>query len=140
MKDWLIAIGIAVLVACSGLLIAVSASAEDWIRWQPVCRHQALYWAVTVGEQFPTRIMYGWFTDRAGIKYYHVQPQMYVGEKWWYFRVENEHVILITKPTFTIIYKNTGEKEETTWYPQFHFKSFEDYVNYLEPILIKGPK
>jgi hypothetical protein len=92
-----------------------------------------------VAEQFPTRIKYGWFVDRIGIKYYHVQPQLYVGKKWWYFKVENEHVVLITKPTHKIIL-SSGEEEETTWMPQWHWPSLNAYIEYLKSLHVEGPK
>lgn len=133
MRKWLV-------VIFATLVFATSASAEQWIRWKPVCRHNAIYWAITVGEQFPTRIMYGYFTDRVGIKYYHVQPQLHAGGKWWYFRVENDHVTIISKPTFKIIYENTGETEDTEWHASFHFESLKDYIEYMKCLWVKRPQ
>lgn len=124
---------------CVTFLLATTAIAQDTIRWRPVCRHKAIYWAATVAEQYPTRIMYGVFVDKTGIKYPHVQPQLYMGEKWWYFAVENNHVVIITKPTFTTILPN-GEEEKATWLEKFHWPSLTSYMEYLKNIHVKGPK
>ena len=121
------------------LLLPAIASAQDIIIWKPVCRHNALYWAIMVGEQFPTRIQYGWFVDKIGIKYYHVQPQLYMGDKWWYFKVKDNHVVLITKPTYTIEL-SSGEKEKTIWIPQFHWPSLAAYLEYIKNLHVEKPK
>lgn len=132
MKKWLV-------VIFATLVLTSPALADSFIKWHPVCRHNAVYWAVTVGEQFPTRIMYGWFVDKVGIKYYHVQPQMYLGEKWWYFKVEDDTVKIITKPVHRIYYVNTNEWEDTEWRPQFVFPTLQKYLEYLDELLVKGP-
>ena len=116
------------------LTFAFSASSADdqAIRWKPVCRHKAIYWSIMVAEQYPTRIKYGHFLDRYGKKYYHVQPQLFMGEEWWYFKVENDkRVVIITEPTF---------KEDTKWVPMLNFSSFTGYVEYLKSLHVKGPK
>lgn len=125
------------------LTFAFSASAADnqAIRWKPVCRHKAIYWSIMVAEQYPTRIKYGYFLDRYGKKHYHVQPQLFMGDQWWYFKVENDkRVVIITKPTFKIIYSKTGEEEDTKWVPVLNFASFAGYVEYLKSLHVKGPK
>ncbi len=126
-------------IASARISLMVVDIPEEAVVWDPVCRHKALYWAVMVGEQFPTRIKYGWFVDKENIKSYHVQPQLYMGEKWWYFKVENDLVVIITKPTYTAI-RPDGEKEETTWMPQFHWKTLADYLEYLKDIHVEAPK
>jgi len=128
-----------IVVIFAFLTLTTTALANDLIIWNPVCRHNALYWAAMVGEQYPTRIMYGWFVDQIGIKYYHVQPQIYLGEKWWYFKVEDNTVKIITNPIHRIYYANTGEWEDTVWKPQFVFPTLQKYLDYLDDLFVKGP-
>ena len=136
MKKWLV-------VIFAVLTFTGTAIARDYddtvIGWHPVCRHDAIYWAMTVGEQFPTRIMYGWFIDKNGSKYYHVQPQLYLGDKWWYFKVENHVVKIITKPSLLIYYPSKNERLPAEWAPQFTFPDLKKYLEFLDELLIKGP-
>jgi hypothetical protein len=63
-----------------------------------------------------------------------VQPQLHMGDKWWYFEVEDDkNVVIITQPTFTITTPK-GVKLETEWVPVLHFKTLIDYMKYLESI------
>lgn len=73
-----------------------------YIEWNPVCRHKALYWSTVVGEQFPVRIMYGYME---GVP--HVQPQIKLGDTWYYFKVERETVVLTSIKNFDPKYSMT---------------------------------
>ena len=107
---------------------------EQAIEWDPVCRHHAIYWASMVAEQYPVRIKYGYFKDRLGKRYYHVQPQLYMGDMWWYFKVVNDKtVVIITRPTLTLVTPK-GTRMETEWVPVLHFKTLIDYMEYLKSI------
>jgi len=95
------------------------------IKWNPVCRHNALYWAVTVREQYPTRIKYGYFVDKHGQISYHVQPQLKMGKNWYYFKVEDNTV-------FIIFDMNSWTDTDDTWVPQYDYYDLCGYVNQLE--------
>lgn len=110
---------------------------EQAIVWDPVCRHRAIYWASMVGEDYPVRIKYGYFLSKDGIKNYHVQPQMYIGDQWWYFKIENDKdVVIISKPSL-LIRHNDGTEEQAEWKPQFHWKTLVDYMEWFEEALVK---
>lgn len=133
MRKWLVVIFAAVM-------LATSAIADDVIRWKPVCRHRAIYWASMVAEQYPVRIKYGYFEDRLKVRYYHVQPQLFMGEQWWYFKVvSDKHVRIMTRPEFTLILPS-GEEEKPKWVPVLHWPSLYSYMKYLEKLQVKGPK
>ena len=70
---------------------SVSYRDDVLIRWEPVCRHTALYWASMVGEQYPVRIAFGFYADLLP----HVQPQVKIGSSWHYFKVEKDKVVLM---------------------------------------------
>ena len=121
-------------IASARISLMVVDIPEQAIVWDPVCRHKAVYWASMVAEQYPVRIKYGYFKDRLGKRYYHVQPMLYMGDMWWYFKVENDkHVVIITEPTLTLTTPK-GAKLKTEWVPVFHFKTLIDYMEYLKSI------
>jgi hypothetical protein len=128
-----------IVVIFATILLATTALAKDnLIEWTPVCRHNAVYWALTVGEQFPTRIMYGWYETPWGTKYYHVQPQVYIGDQWWYFEVvEHSYVRLLTKPEFTLMFDDKEIKTE--WKPD-HIYTIKQYVERLYDIILIAPQ
>jgi hypothetical protein len=99
------------------------------IKWNPVCRHNALYWAITVKEQYPTRIKYGYFMDSRNGKIlsYHVQPQVKIGENWYYFKVENNSVFIIFNMN-----EWTIDDKIDVWVPRETFYDFSEYVKQLE--------
>lgn len=107
------------------LLLPAIASAQ-YIKWNPVCRHNALYWAATVGENYQTRIVHGWFIDKDKIKYFHVQPQLRFDKNWYFFKVENDHVVIIDKPRYLA---------GTTWHQNFIFPTLHAYMEWFSPIL-----
>ncbi|NIW52133.1 MAG: hypothetical protein GWN17_07910 [Candidatus Korarchaeota archaeon] len=72
------------------------------VEWKPVCRHNALYWASMVGEEHLVRIMYGYI---GGVP--HVQPQIKLGDTWYYFKVEKEHVVFTSMKNFEPKYSMT---------------------------------
>ena len=116
------------------------AKAEGLIVWKPVCRHHAIYWASMVAEQYPVRIKYGYFKDRLGHRYYHVQPQLYVGDEWWYFKVEDDkRVVIMTLPILTLVTPK-GTRLKTEWVPVLHFITLTDYMDYLKPLQVEKPK
>jgi hypothetical protein len=120
--------------------LPVIAKAENAIVWKPVCRHHAIYWASMVAEQYSVRIKYGYFKDRLGKQYYHVQPQLYMGDMWWYFKVVNDKtVVIITRPTLTLIAPK-GTRMKTEWVPVLHYKSLTDYMDYLKHLQVEEPK
>ncbi len=61
------------------------------IKWTPVCRHNALYWVSMLGEEHETRIAFG---NWAGLA--HVQPQIKVKSTWYFFKVKDGKVILMS--------------------------------------------
>ncbi len=110
---------------------------EQAIQWEPVCRQHAIYWASMVGEQYPVRIKYGYFLRKSGIKNYHVQPQMYAGDQWWYFKVENDKsVVIISEPELLIMHSD-GTEEKAEWKPQWHWRTLTAYTKWFEKNLIK---
>jgi hypothetical protein len=135
MKKWLVVIFATLVFATPAL-----AADNQAIRWKPVCRHHAIYWASMVAEQYPVRIKYGYFKDRLGKRYYHVQPQLHMGKNWWYFKVVNDdRVVLIAEPTLTLITPK-GARLKTEWIEVLHFLSLTDYMDYLKHLQVKGPK
>lgn len=117
----------------STLLISffiLSAYAQnEKIRWNPECRHNALYWAITVIEQYPTRIKYGYFmdADTRKIMSYHVQPQVKIGENWYYFHVVDDSVVIIL---FDM--SKWTEYENDVWVPQYTYYDFSEYVKQMK--------
>lgn len=124
-------------IASAQISLMVVDIPKEAIVWDPVCRHHAIYWATMVGEDYPVRIKYGHFLRKSGIKNYHVQPQMYIGDQWWYFKVENDKdVVIISKPSLLIRHSD-GTEEQAEWKPQFHWKTLTAYTKWFEESLIK---
>ena len=98
------------------------------IEWKPQCRHYALYWAIAVRDQYPTRIKYGYFMnyETGKILSYHVQPQVKIGENWYYFYVENNSVFILLDMNKWTEYK------KDVWIPTHTFYDYSEYMNYLE--------
>lgn len=123
---WLLPI---LIVEIALLGYALCAKATDYlIKWDPVCRHNAIYWASVVDEQFPVRFVFGKMYETPipkGLKDFakeqkpytwHVQPQVKLTDNWYYFKVENNIVMIITMPDYW--------KKEYIMYKA-------DYVDYL---------
>lgn len=88
-------------------LRAASGGGESVIPWTPVCRHNAIFWASIVRDQgFSVRFMFGRMYDTENWKdadgmttyTWHVQPQVKLGESWYYFKVENDEVVIMNMP------------------------------------------
>ena len=61
------------------------------IKWDPVCRHDALYWVSMLGEEYETRMAFGSWKGLT-----HVQPQIKLESTWYFFKVKDDKVILIS--------------------------------------------
>ena len=98
------------------------------IEWNPVCRHKALYWAITVKEQYQTRIKYGYFKhiETDIVVGYHVQPQVKLGEKWYYFKVEFDNIVIIKDMNGEIY------NEKFVWVPTHDFYDFSNYTKHMK--------
>jgi hypothetical protein len=103
---------------------------NEKIKWNPECRHQALYWAITVIEQYPTRIKYGYFMDAntGEVLSYHVQPQVKIGDNWYYFKVEDESVVVILFD----MNEWTGDNPNDVWVPKYTYYDFSEYVKQMK--------
>ena len=55
--------------------------------WQPVCRHRAVFSAITVGEQYPVRIARGLTLQADGRAEWHAAAQVLIGDRWRELRV-----------------------------------------------------
>lgn len=88
---------------CYAINLRASSTVPEWnptfIKWNPVCRHKTLYWASMVGENYLVRIAYGNILRQP-----HVQPQIKLGDNWYYFEIENDKVVLINMPSFEFEY------------------------------------
>ena len=121
---WFIPILIVELLLLS-YAFGIANNKGDLISWQPVCRHNAVFWSSVVRDQgFPVRFMFGriydtenW-KDADGLTTYtwHVQPQVQLGEVWYYFKVENDKVVIMNMPT--------------NWKKEWHMLP-KDYVDWL---------
>jgi hypothetical protein len=100
------------------LIWAIQVKSSDYfIEWNPVCRHDAIYWASVVRDQaFPVRFVFVRIPAEDGITQWHVQPQFQLQSNWYYFKVENETVIIISEPD--------------DWEVEY-IMSTEDYVDWL---------
>jgi hypothetical protein len=114
-----------IIILLLASILPVSAQNQT-IKWHPVCRHNALYWAITVREQYPTRIVYGHFKNSNGDTSYHVQPQVKLGKHWYYFKVENGSVFIILNMD-----KWTGDDDTDVWVPT-HYYNLKEYLNQME--------
>ncbi len=63
------------------------------IEWNPVCRHDTLYWISVVRDQYPVRVAFGKVIDPTYD--WHVQPQLLLGDNWYYFEVKEDKVHII---------------------------------------------
>ena len=95
------------LILCFLFLFTCSSAAINWdqisfVEWKPVCRHNALYWTSMVGEDNLVRIMYGYI---GGVP--HVQPQIKLGDTWYYFKVEKGSVVFTSMVNFEPKYSMT---------------------------------
>jgi hypothetical protein len=58
--------------------------------FQPVCRHNAVLAAITVGEQYPTKIAFGPIKGKAGELIWHSQAKAYINGEWvWLNKIGN---------------------------------------------------
>jgi len=77
--------------------------------WKPVCRHKAVYAAITAGEDVPVRIARG-VTGKAT---WHAQAQGLIDEKWCWLGVKNGWIVIT---------------EQDRFYP-IEYYSIEEYLN-----------
>ena len=100
------------------LLSSKSLATNEYIFWNPVCRHNAIFWASVVQEQYPVRFYFVRVKDENDeeITQWHVQPQVKIKDSWYYFKVEKHHVVIMSKPS--------NWKEEYIMYPR-------DYIDWL---------
>ena len=64
--------------------------------WKPVCRHNAVYAAITAGEDVPVRIARG-VTGKAK---WHAQSQGLIDEKWCWLGVKNGWIVITEQDRF----------------------------------------
>lgn len=79
---WLVAV-LLVLLLCSCA----------YHQWHPVCRHDAVYCAVVVGEEFSVRFAYG----SHGHNNKHVVAQAYIDDEWICLGVERGVIVAAKK-------------------------------------------
>jgi len=84
---------IALFLILTSCRINFAYGADAVIEWNPVCRHNALYWASTLQDSYEVRIMYGAVVG--GGSKWHVQPQVLIGENWYYFEIKEDKVYII---------------------------------------------
>ena len=73
------------------LLVLSSCSQDSTEAWKPVCRHDAVYAALTVGEEYPTRIVVG-VNSSSGIR--HAQAQAFIRDQWRWLAVSNGYIVI----------------------------------------------
>ena len=61
------------------LVILVLLSLCSCATWQPVCRHDAVYAAIVVGEEYPVRFVYGTYRTQK-----HIRAQAKINGQWQY--------------------------------------------------------
>ena len=83
----------AVLGFALGVIFIFSAgcSQDSSDAWKPFCRHDAVYAALTVGEEYPTRIVVG-VTTKKGIR--HAQAQAFIRDQWRWLAVSNGYIVI----------------------------------------------
>lgn len=83
----------------------------------PVCRHRAIYCAVTAAEQMPVRIAVG-VTTKSGMR--HAQAQGFIDGRWRYLGVSITDIVIIRLPEseFTVDEYVTAEEYWTSVYEQ----------------------
>lgn len=52
------------------------------------CRHSALLWGSIVGEDKQVRVAIGWYSNAFGVAGWHAQPQVLLGENWYFFEMK----------------------------------------------------
>ena len=85
---------------------------------KPVCRHTSILCAITVGEKYPVRIVYGetWFDE-------HAEAQAFIKGKWRRLRFDNGEIEIVEKETYWIvIYKEHVTVEEALKWSTKKFK------------------
>ncbi len=97
---------------------ATPATKDTLIEWSPACRHAALFWASVVMEQYPVRIVFGKVVH--SIYEWHVQPQLLLGDNWYYFEIKEDEVYIIL---------DMGALQEG-WIPIYNME-IKDYVGWL---------
>lgn len=96
-----------IIVVLSIILLLCSCAVRQW---QPVCRHDAVYCAITAGEEVPVRFVYGTYGRE-----YHVIAQAYLGGKWIDLEVERKGLIVA--------------REGREYFEVTHIFSYSDYMD-----------
>lgn len=112
-------IAVLLLSSCAPIVTHSSTLDNEYlVEWNPVCRHNALFWISVVRDQYPVRVAFGKVVD--SFYTWHVQPQLQLGENWYYFQVKEGSVyIILDMPS---LYEG--------WVVLYHM-DVEDYVNWL---------
>ena len=75
------------------LVVLVLLSLCSCITWQPACRHDAVYSAIVVGEEYPVRFIYGTYLAQK-----HIRAQAKIDGRWQYIEPFGAGLIKIGKP------------------------------------------
>ena len=92
-KSNVIIIILAVLLLLPACRVYGAQQPDVLIEWNPVCRHNTLFWISVVRDQYPVRVAFGKVLD--SIYEWHVQPQLKLGKNWYYFEVRDGSVYII---------------------------------------------
>jgi hypothetical protein len=105
--------------SCAPVVINSSTFDNDYlVEWNPVCRHKTVYWISVVRDQYPVRVAFGKVIDPKYV--WHVQPQLKLGENWYYFEVVDDDVrIILNMPS---LYEG---------WAVLYYMDVGDYVNWL---------
>jgi len=81
--------------------------------WQPVCRHNALYQALTVGRYYPVRIALGPSNLNDGR--WHAQAQALIDGKWRWLTQSSAKVCVASKDPGLTLEKYVSLEEAIKW-------------------------
>jgi len=86
--------------------------------WQPICRHDAVYAAIVVGEKYPVRFVCGEYKTQK-----HVRAQALINGKWLFIEPVGKGGIRIGKID--------------PWFRPTKFYTFREYIERIEKNIIK---
>ena len=91
--------------------------------WNPVCRHNVIYVASVVGEQYPVRFIVGdiWPQKK------HVEVQAFIDNKWQYIKFDGSNI--------TIVKRKSSFLYESSFIPTYVY-SWNEYMNWFDERII----
>jgi len=103
------------------IAILLCSCVHNKINIQPICRHISLFCAITVGEKYPVRIVYGeiWSGE-------HAEAQAYIESEWKRLKLVNGKIEVDEKKTdWIIIYEEYVDMERALKWSTRRFKSVD---------------